>query len=548
MCYSVLLDTVSIQQYIFRSSKLKDNIGASFLVEQVYHKFLRDALIKTFKHKTKQEIVDVLRAWHQKPDQININNTNDFFEVGYIGGGNALLLFNKIDHAKFLIKEWTRSLLVIAPGLVTASAMNEQFIPENARQGLKQLLERLEQNKNQYIPQTVIQRHGITAECSRSGYSMESWLKEDSVYISDVSMAKIVQSKEATEEMEKRFIKELEKGKYCFSNELGQLGHRKEEDSHIAIVHIDGNEMGKRFKEQTTLPAIRKLSIGLTDKTELCMKYLIETITKRFEDVQTALGYDTEEKRKKYPTGDQDKPVIPLRPLVIGGDDVTFVCNGKLGVYLAKLFLEKFTEKDFMGKPLSACAGIAITKEKYPFYRGYELAEQLCTRAKRERIKKESLDSWLDFHIALGGFSGTLEEIRSSHYQVDQGSLLFRPFYINDTGQRNFNTFIEGTRLFYDKDTSRTLDDEKKEEKIPRSKWMKLRDVLYQGDAAAKSLIEEFNARGLKLPKLGEAGYHEKIWENSKTPYFDMIELVEFYPSFELKKNGGSKDDVSNKN
>jgi hypothetical protein len=547
MCYSVLLDTVSIQQYIFSSSKLKDNIGASFLVEQVYHKFLRDALIKTFKHKTKKEIVDVLRAWYQNPDQININNTTDFFEVGYIGGGNALVLFNEIDRAKFFIKEWTRSLLVIAPGLVTANAMNKQFDPEKAKQGLKQLVERLEENKNKYIPQTVIQRHGITAECSRSGYSMESWLNagEDSAYISDVSMAKIAASRYANRCLENKFKESLETPelKLCFSDKLEDLGHRKKEDSHIAIVHIDGNEMGKRFKEKTTLPEIRKLSIGLTDKTEFCMKYLIETITKHFEDVQTALGYDTDEKRKNYPTKQQGKPVIPLRPLVIGGDDVTFVCNGKLGVYLAKLFLEKFTEKDFMGKPLSACAGIAITKEKYPFYRGYELAEQLCTGAKRERLKKESMDSWLDFHIALGGFSGTLEEIRSSHYQVDQGSLLFRPFYINDPGERNFNIFIKETSAFYDKDTSRMP---KKENKIPRSKWMKLRDILYQGDAATQSLIEEFNARGLKLPKLGEAGYHEKVWENSKTPYFDMIELVEFYPSFELKKNGGSKDDVQN--
>ncbi len=43
-CYAVLLDTVSIQNYIFRSNRLRENLGASYLVQDIYRKCLVKAL------------------------------------------------------------------------------------------------------------------------------------------------------------------------------------------------------------------------------------------------------------------------------------------------------------------------------------------------------------------------------------------------------------------------------------------------------------------------------------------------------------------------
>jgi len=59
---AILFDTMSIQQYVFGSNKLKDNLGASYIVEHIY---------------------DYLK---EKSDA----NPNDL-EIGYIGGGNALV-------------------------------------------------------------------------------------------------------------------------------------------------------------------------------------------------------------------------------------------------------------------------------------------------------------------------------------------------------------------------------------------------------------------------------------------------------------------------
>ena len=73
------------------------------------------------------------------------------------------------------------------------------------------------------------------------------------------------------------------------------------------------------------------------------------------------------------------KYYLPFRPLVYGGDDVTFVCDGRLGLELAAIYLQAFEkEKDF-----TACAGICVVKTHYPFARAYQLSEELCRKAKK---------------------------------------------------------------------------------------------------------------------------------------------------------------------
>ena len=320
---------------------------------------------------------------------------------------------------------------------------------------------------------------------------------------------------------------------YCFTDRLDELGHRKYEDSHIAIVHIDGNDMGQLFRKTKTLEETRLLSNSVREITMESFRELLKHMTSKFGDIENALGFDTEEKKRLLPKR-KNRKVIPLRPIIIGGDDITFVCAGKLGIYLAKYFLQKFEElagkNEALNKlknslefdSLTACAGIAVTKTKYPFYHGYELAEQLCRNAKQERRKNSSSSSWLDFHIAYGGFSGTLEEIREFHYQVPrQGSLLFRPYRLEDNTANDFYRFVENTKQI--------------KKIFPKSKLMQLREELTRGETASRTFHLEMSVRGRDFPDIPNMPTKESLWGNDKkTPYFDMIELIEFYPSFAL--------------
>ncbi len=66
---------------------------------------------------------------------------------------------------------------------------------------------------------------------------------------------------------------------------------------------------------------------------------------------------------------------------------MTMICKASLALPYTKAYLGKFEEatKLLLGADngLTACAGIAYIKSSYPFHYGYELAETLCSQAKK---------------------------------------------------------------------------------------------------------------------------------------------------------------------
>ncbi len=130
---ALLFDTRSIQKYIFSGNKLKTNIGASFLVDQLFSKFLVEDILQ----KELNYVSDV-NEW-KNSNEINIYKNRELCcEVGYIGGGNAVLLFNpdKVsdDEIDNVVKLFTKKLLLEAPGLKTGVAKGELVLGEGDQQ------------------------------------------------------------------------------------------------------------------------------------------------------------------------------------------------------------------------------------------------------------------------------------------------------------------------------------------------------------------------------------------------------------------------------
>ncbi|MEK7275670.1 MAG: hypothetical protein AAB110_10470, partial [Candidatus Desantisbacteria bacterium] len=262
----VLLDITGIQRYVFGSNKLKENLGASCLVENVYAEFLKEIANSEFPGKNK------LDCWRDEPEKLYIKeDSNVEMEVGYSGGGNALLFFrNRIKSTQF-ITEWSKRLLLETPGLSTAVAIKDIDL-DNLQQGVTDLFAELNKDKFTYHPQVALPRHGITTECPRTGLSAEYWFDKDGKYISSVAASKLNHTESAYKMFRSLFGDVL--NDYEFSEDIERLGQSKGE-SHIAIVHIDGNGMGKRFMDCSTIESLRKLSVSLRKAPEKAMKLLL---------------------------------------------------------------------------------------------------------------------------------------------------------------------------------------------------------------------------------------------------------------------------------
>lgn len=521
MPFAVLLDTVSIQHFIFSTNNLKENLGASELVKNIYDEPLKAAMKDIYPQFDEQHY----SAWEKADGELDTFplNKGAKAEVGYIGGGNALLIFEKKEMAEDFVKLWSRNLLTYAPSLIPASAIDEIDL-KNFSESMKRLFQKLVENKSKFTPVTALSRHGITSECSRTGLSREilgqNLPEEDRDYVSSVSYAKLDFAKKAKEEHEK-ILRELNfQDKYCFTDQLEELGQKKGQENYIAIVHIDGNEMSKRFRRLNSLGQRRKMSVSVRDATKSSFKEMLKILTEKIEEIEKHNDIKDFEFKKEG-----SRTILPIRPIIIGGDDITFVSDGRLGIWLAQIFLESFEKKIAAdGEYLSACAGVSITKTKYPFYRGYRISEELLKSAKKKRLESGSSGSWLDFHLSYGGVSGSLEQIREKQYKTPSGSLLMRPYSLD-----SLKELLKGVRELIEVDA-------KGKYKFPRSKLYKIIDALYKSDTSKKVLIKELHARGLRLPRYGDTFDGTKLIQDMKTPYFDMIELTELYPHFVLKE------------
>jgi hypothetical protein len=74
---------------------------------------------------------------------------------------------------------------------------------------------------------------------------------------------------------------------------------------------------------------------------------------------------------------------VRARPVVLGGDDVTFLVDAAYALPFTYHFLLAFEEETArFGPALTACAGVAFVKTGFPFHAGHDLAESLCKAAK----------------------------------------------------------------------------------------------------------------------------------------------------------------------
>ncbi|OBX79169.1 Cas10/Cmr2 second palm domain-containing protein [Moraxella atlantae] len=381
MKYAYLFEARGIQRFLFATGKLKDMIAGSELIDYICSE--------------KGYVNQVLEALHLK----------DTVKTPRIAGGVFYLIFDNKEDALRFQSVWRVASAQWLPGLERVDAMSEaDSIKDAVSKGIKKLAE--ERNKVQIeLPNAS----PITERSPRTGlaaveHSNREASGRESLDLS-TSILRNFKRKDG-ESLTQRFVDDNE---IHFPNNFEKdakddkrfpLGRRQL----VGLIHADGNGLGE----------ILRL---LNDACKEANDTTYETLYKTFSQGITTATIEATKVATKSQLVEyrNENNVIPARPLVLGGDDLSVIVRADLAIDFTNAFLKAFKEssktqmailkKAFEENNLSenakklpnyltACAGIVFMKASQPFYRAYGLAEDLCKQAKNySRSHKKSDDS-----------------------------------------------------------------------------------------------------------------------------------------------------------
>jgi hypothetical protein len=538
------IDTVGIQGYIFGSNNLKQNVGASGLVHFVTHELVYDELIKI--GNSNIERIDAELKYKIEYNKI-IERDGLNSELIYSGGGNTVILFKNKDLAKEFTKSYTKKVLLKAPGLQLIIAhSNFEWDKNDLEKKVRETInQKIAQKKSNHVNSSSPSGIGVNADCQYTGLPASETIQDDEkeIRISREVSSKLSFFPAANYRLFDNFLNKYEKDTDIdFVYNTDEFGS-KNESSYMAVVHVDGNGMGKRIKKYSEehgndnreyINSIRSLSNSIKETSDKAVRTAISKLleSREYKDGKCKIGGIVEFQNK-----------LPFRPIIYGGDDITFVCDGRLGLTLSEFLLRQLTAEDNKlsdGYPISARAGIAIVKTHYPFYQAIKLANNLAESAKSHINKIEESYfpakgkvSAIDWHFASGGVVESIDNIRRREYTVKDGKLNMRPLSLRgltETEWRTWETFTDIISKF-----------KSKEWEGKHNKIMRLRDDLRDGPQAVERFIKMYKNSLPKeepLPKIkNNEGSDKTGWIADRCTCFDAIEALDFFVQLE----GGRK-------
>ena len=219
--------------------------------------------------------------------------------------------------------------------------------------------------------------------------------------------------------------------------------------SSVGVIHIDGNGVGAIMRDLDTAHTAVKTHLGSLEpalserksddpKANPCeqaedpFQWFIMEVNYRLDDiVKEAVARSWGD--IEYLANDDDIDLVPVVPVLVGGDDVTVYTDGRYAIPFAEAYIhhyEELTKDDDLlsvlaivagGKkadaperdhfeigdyiiqkpgPLTASAGVAIVGRNFPFHIAYDLAEELVKRGKKLGKKPGTAPcSTIDFHV-----------------------------------------------------------------------------------------------------------------------------------------------------
>ena len=437
-CVLAMYDIRGKQNYIYRSSHLKEIVGGSAIIRDCFKDYLYPAA-ETYVENGVNSF-GILHAEKDAPQEDftvdglykHLYQDNYLGEVVYEGGGNYLLIFKTEDIYKEVTYRFTKALMF---GTKTLEKYGRKVSPEEEKPGtwslkvLATCIGNLDFDDYEGDRTRLYSKHRIN-EASESNAIPSGTLPVVQVSY-DTSMPLTYRRPDVKDSEEK--ITAESYAKYCkFKNEpdeepnkvgekiLDNMITKKGEDSLLAVIYFDGNNMGAKVQEETS---------GLKTYKE-CVKALRKfsaDIQKNYVD-NPIIRIDTYLK-KKY------KSDNPNRRIVVGaGDEMTIICNAHDAYDIIRVYLKGLPEGN------SSCAGAAIFHSHAPYNEAYRIAEECCENCKKYMRDNEIREACLmDFHYCRSGIGISLEKIR----EHEVGDCISKPWFVS----KNAPDTEDGTSL-----------------------------------------------------------------------------------------------------
>lgn len=388
-----LYDLRSKQEYIYRTNRIREISGGSALLSTVYERFIS-------KSQGKENGIKFVNngEWKNKNFSLKDFESSDCdAEVVYIGGGNLMVIYkneeiyrkaNRIFSRMLIDETWT------VTAIVSCAPVTGDFI--------KDCSELYRQN-------AINKSIGISAApCSVLPFTQVDMR----TYMPIVEKNKFKQESLSRESVCKLGAFKIDREDKLSAIYLDDLAADKGRESLLAIIYIDGNNMGAKLMQ----------ALGEERGYDHCVNTL------RHFSEQTAHAFVEAPIRavESMLTEKQEAGIsyAKYRRVIAGGDEITLICNARIVPEILDVY---FNTLDSKNSGNYACAGVAIFHSHAPFADVYEIAEQCCESGKKCSRQYGSNANFIDFHYCRAGITNDMDIVR----EKQEKGLTARPYRID---------------------------------------------------------------------------------------------------------------------
>lgn len=528
------VETVKIKNFIFSTNKLKCIKGASYLLDVLNQKCVKEIL---------------------ESRGIKENNNLDEEYLIYIGAGNAKFFVGgktkeeANEKANNIKKEIIELYLKKAPN----AKIIISILPVDEDQKIWDIIGKLGKEKDKNINKGFTSLNidlPIIKKCELCN-NQPAEEKVNDKFICDECKKKLDASKEIKDDKDEiGFYHEMKK-ELNMNTEANLEDYDEMNKNYIGFMYADGDGLGDFLKHSKDVFEKYKdedIEKDYLTFTSLFSKTLDECTKKSLKETLLELKEEFKDKKGEKLIGEF---------LIVGGDDVCCIFSPQLVFEISKRFQSKFEsmiskemklklENKIENKKLleeikvnitSSC-GIVIAKSKTPMFYLFDRALELQKSAKKKRHIKDSKETgYIDFQVIGSEGCVDIDEFRKKINRKNQ-TVMERPYAINEKkeGIKNFEDLLK-------------LIIEMKSVNFPKSKIRYLYDLKRRDDLSNKDKKMEAIIAISKLEKKAVECLknHYKIDINNYDDFeeffnniFDVLEIYDFIK--EIKAGGETSE------